>query len=508
MFIHSNKKYIERSMYLINPYMNAPDVPSLPMEAFVAPDNFSVAAQEMDIVQAYANYSNPNKKYIYLVSSLVQSTTLTNYGVDVNYAYSENGGNYTVIQSGTITWTSGSNRRNIIYIYTGILPTIQANIPVGAVWVYLGDKVNEFLNAGNTYLKYVHCQLLTSIKSIGYTDFYGCTGITKVNIPLTVTTLGYASFYGCTGLTLMNIPNWITSISNACFQNCSGLTIITIPDSVVEIKASAFQGCLNAVFTIARLKLTNLEPNAFISCRKMASIDLSLSTITYIGDTTFQDCQLLQSIVLPSTITSIGYACFWHCYALNSINLPNGLITINSIAFLNCSGLNSVSLPSSLVNLLDGAFQGCSGLTGNFVIPNSVTNLGGTILDGCSKITGVVFPSSITSLKSAIIRGCSKLTSVTIPTGVTHIYDEVFNSCTSLSSIDIPSGVTTIDFAAFYNCTGLTRMNCHAQNPPTLTGGAIFQNVTKTILHVPVGRKSSFDAVAQWTDFEPIVEDL
>ena len=45
--------------------------------------------------------------------------------------------------------------------------------------------------SGNTY----------SVKSIGWSAFEGCTGLTSITIPSSVTSIGYEAFYGCTGLT-------------------------------------------------------------------------------------------------------------------------------------------------------------------------------------------------------------------------------------------------------------------------------------------------------------------
>ena len=55
--------------------------------------------------------------------------------------------------------------------------------------------------------------------------------------------LGSSAFSGCSGLTFVSIPNSVTSIGDLAFYNCSGLTSINIPNSVMKIGFFTFEGC-------------------------------------------------------------------------------------------------------------------------------------------------------------------------------------------------------------------------------------------------------------------------
>ena len=73
--------------------------------------------------------------------------------------------------------------------------------------------------------------------------FWGCSGLTSITIPNSVTSIGSNAFYDCSGLTSITIPNSVTRIGEYALIYCSGLTSITIPNSVTSIGSCAFYGC-------------------------------------------------------------------------------------------------------------------------------------------------------------------------------------------------------------------------------------------------------------------------
>ena len=56
--------------------------------------------------------------------------------------------------------------------------------------------------------------------------------------------LGDYAFYGCSSLTSLTIPSSVTSIGEWAFAGCSGLGNLTIPSSVTKIANHAFWGAV------------------------------------------------------------------------------------------------------------------------------------------------------------------------------------------------------------------------------------------------------------------------
>ena len=109
---------------------------------------------------------------------------------------------------------------------------------------YLGNENNKYVvlievksKDITDYAIHENCKVICS------SAFSGCSGLTSITIPDSVTSIGDSAFYGCSGLTNIIIPDSVTTIGYSAFCGCSGLTSITIPDSVTTIGSSAFGYC-------------------------------------------------------------------------------------------------------------------------------------------------------------------------------------------------------------------------------------------------------------------------
>lgn len=85
-----------------------------------------------------------------------------------------------------------------------------------------------------------------SLKTLGEGAFSGMIGMTgTVVLPESITEIPNSVFSG-TGITDVDFSH-VTSIGKLAFNNCEGLTKLNIPDSVTIIGEKSFQGCTNLV---------------------------------------------------------------------------------------------------------------------------------------------------------------------------------------------------------------------------------------------------------------------
>ena len=63
------------------------------------------------------------------------------------------------------------------------------------------------------------------MKKIGFEMFSGCSELTSITIPETVTSIGINAFLNCSSLTWIIIPISVSSIGTGAFSGCGTLTI-------------------------------------------------------------------------------------------------------------------------------------------------------------------------------------------------------------------------------------------------------------------------------------------
>ena len=356
------------------------------------------------------------------------------------------------------------------------------------------------------------------VKRIGERAFQGCSSLTSITIPNSMTSIGSFAFMDCPQLSKVNISE-IGAWCNISFEdnplkyarhlylNGQLVTNLVIPSSVSTIGKNTFNNCSDLSSVTIPNSVTTIGEGAFSGCSGLTSVTIP-NSVTTIGSYAFNGCSGLTSVTIPNSVTSIGEYAFRDCSGLSSISIPSSLLSIGNLAFDSCNKLKTVTINSNTI--LSKTYSSSSNLKNIFgsqvtkyILGADVTRIGNYAFYGCSSLTSISIPKSMAIIGNYAFSGCGNLKTVTINSNtilsqtyssssnlknifgsqvtkytigedVTGIGKDVFSGCSSLTSVTISNSVTWIGENAFKNCSGLTSMTI--PNSVTSIGKSAFQD--------------------------------
>lgn len=295
------------------------------------------------------------------------------------------------------------------------------------------------------------------------------TAIEEIDIPKNVRLIEDGAFGKCYYLHDVRLPNDI-EIADSAFEDCCGLLTAdaayldlygnphyklvkvfphafhySIPDDVVEIGNNVLEDCDNLDTIVLPDSVKKIHSDAF-SGSKIRRIKIG-NGVTELPAYCFSHCELLEEVDISDSITSIGQSCFADCISIKSIQLSDNVAYLGANSFSGCKNLQSIKLGNSIENIFKETFAGCSMLT-NISLPQNVNIIGEKAFAGCNNLQCITFGNSLENISEEAFADCSKLTNISLPQSMIAIGKRAFFDCSLLESVE-HSGNISIGIDAF-----------------------------------------------------------
>ncbi|MBQ9356845.1 MAG: leucine-rich repeat domain-containing protein [Prevotella sp.] len=354
-------------------------------------------------------------------------STLTSIGISAFYNTAIT---RIVIPTGcTVGWGAFYNCDAIVHLTTndkitkfddcfGNLPNIQnLNLASGITSIPEGWFMNH------TALKEVQFASDTHMTELPKNLFKGCTGLTKVTLPYTVTTIGQNAFSGCTSITSINldVATWLRTIPSQCFYGCSAMTAFSVPDFVTTVGSKAF-GNMTALAEVSLgkgLTAATLATDAFDGSNNITKLTLDCNDIvsqSYQGTANLlvkYGFNKVETLCFGPNIKKIGDTAFERSQTITGIEFAaEGLEAIEPYAFFECKNLETIGthdwswgqdgwsghFPSTLKTIGDAAFLYCERLSYQLYLTHSDISTIGRMAFYGTRITMVEMFDDVTEI--------------------------------------------------------------------------------------------------------------
>ena len=414
------------------------------------PQNYVLNPTSVTSIAGSAFSSQPN------LTSIALPNTLKTIGV---YAFYGCGG----FSSITIP-SSVENIGDRVFENCGGLITVNYNAINASVFDYYSSYTSGVFrgcdNLTNVYFG-------NEVVKIPEYAFCCCTTLTgTLSYPESLNTLGVFAFFGCTGLTSISLPNNVLLIGDYAFGYCDNLQTIHYNAVNCETASFPFTGCNNVSTIIIGSNVQNIPPHLFYG-------------LTSISGT----------LIIPDSVTTIGDS-----------------------AFNGCTGITSVIIGSGVNYIGNGAFSSMTGLT--TITYNAINCASSYILFSGSNIQNFNIGSNVQTLPDNFLYNCINLTSVTFPNSLQKIGSMCFYNCGLMGTVILPASITNLGYYAFSSCNYIIDIQCYAENPPiieSINGYAwTFYGCWDKPLYVPCESISAYQSALGWSNFTNItcIDDL
>lgn len=245
----------------------------------------SAACRTFDL-RLYETDGNGTTTGEYVVPSSVSvsvTTSPSNEGYNV-----ETSGNTVEVYVGDQTTSSNNKDKTVEYTieFSCANPDggndLTMTYTLTASWwdVIITSNVESGAYRNNTSITSVY--IAEGVTSIGESAFNGCSNLTKISVPSTLSLYDVGIFMA-TGISSIHIPEGATRFNYAAFGSCSSLTSFTFPSTVTLVDNSAFVNSNNLTsITFEGTSPVDIKQNAFTGT-SVLSVELPYGS-TYVSN--------------------------------------------------------------------------------------------------------------------------------------------------------------------------------------------------------------------------------
>ena len=418
-----------------------------------------------NISSSYDRERYEDRKYDYFYDCPIKTLYL---GRNLKYDYSGSVSIYKKV--GDKKWNS-ETRASAPFVNSTTLARVTVGPKVTFVYNHLCDGCSNLTNV----------VLGNALKKINGYAFANCVKLPNISYPASLATIGNYAFANCKVLTstsFQEASDHDLKIYNASFKDCVSLPEVYFPGQLSLLNDSTYQGC-TALKDVIFNKNEQYKP-----------------TLT-IGNYTFAQCSLINTLSFPGRLKSIGDYTFSDCTYLTNLTFEdsNEAVTLGSgatgetdrrymLPLFGNSNLTSLYMGrnidySELADCSYSPFYNQQFLTDvrfsqagtvtyckdyllykvnnceSLILPESLTTIGNWTFRGMSKLGGIVIPNAVTTIGTYAFADDIALESAKLSTSCPWLKEGLFSECGKLQAITIPMVVNKMDTQMFTNCTSL-----------------------------------------------------
>ncbi len=419
-------------------------------------------------------------------------------GDDVTWHLNEGG--YLYLEGEGPTWSFDTYEPGF-YLFRDEIKTASVDFTISELGNYLFWQMDKI-----TQVRFPYGDNYPYLTKIGEYAFYGCTSLTRIKIPASVTEIGNLAFEDCTALKKIDFRGLAPSIgwnafkgvtatayyppvtdggwTSSVMQNYEGALTWTLDNKVgdgVTWELTCSTGVLTLSGTGSTWNFTNEGVN-YEGLFPYITTAVVGDGITRLGYCSFSMLWNLNSVSLPSTLTEIAQFAFHACYDLTELTIPASVTKIGFHAFYGLH-IKDFYFQGHAPTFGEQAFDGVTATVHYYPVyswtSDKMLQYNGTLTwvcddkvgddvtwyldeDGTLTMTGTGATWDFSSEDPSFYNFRDEITSAVVGEGVTELGKWTFWDMDKLNKVSLPSTLTKVGNGAFEKCTSLSAITIPA----------------------------------------------